>query len=204
MPPIKLIVYRRTAQETEEDAQPRVFNWPSTRNEYVYSSLPFSRFRTHLISSVPILYEVTERVRVSSPMLHTRHHTNSRRQLRKAILNQVEDKPKELDMLHWMTRTALEMIGQSGMGYSFDSLEGDASSADSHPYSRSVKRFGYAPFPSIPNPISWLKTVLIEAFWQAQAPSSLRSIFSLSLPDSTIPVSNDGLWITCHRSGYKI
>lgn len=29
------------------------------------------------------------------------------------------------------------------MGYSFDSLEGDAGSADIHPYSRSVKRFGY-------------------------------------------------------------
>lgn len=46
-------------------------------------------------------------------------------------------------MLHWMTRISLEMIGQSGMGYSFDSLKDDADSADIHPYSRSVKRFGY-------------------------------------------------------------
>jgi hypothetical protein len=63
-------------------------------------------------------------------------------QLRKAIINQVKDNPMEIDMLHWMTRISLEMIGQSGMGYSFDSLKDDADSADLHPYSRSVKRFG--------------------------------------------------------------
>lgn len=45
---------------------------------------------------------------------------------------------KEIDVLHWMTRTALELIGQSGMGYSFDTLEDEN---DYHPYSRSVKRF---------------------------------------------------------------
>lgn len=26
-------------------------------------------------------------------------------------------------MLHWMTRTALELLGQGGFGHSFDSLE---------------------------------------------------------------------------------
>ncbi|KAJ7584776.1 cytochrome P450 [Mycena floridula] len=35
---------------------------------------------------------------------------------------QVEAGPKEIDMLHWMSRTALELIGQSGLGHSFDSL----------------------------------------------------------------------------------
>jgi hypothetical protein len=43
-----------------------------------------------------------------------------------------------------MTRTALELIGQSGMGYSFDSLKNEEGSEDLHPYSRSVKRFGWA------------------------------------------------------------
>ncbi|KAF5360341.1 hypothetical protein D9756_005086 [Leucocoprinus leucothites] len=71
----------------------------------------------------PIFYEVTGR-------------------LQKAFMNQVKNGPKEIDMLHWMSRTALELIGQSGMGYSFDSLKEDAQSADLHPYSRSVKRFG--------------------------------------------------------------
>lgn len=46
-----------------------------------------------------------------------------------------------------MTRTALELIGQSGMGYSFDSLKEGGDGA----YSRSVKRLVYAPsFPSLP------------------------------------------------------
>jgi hypothetical protein len=35
-----------------------------------------------------------------------------------------------------MTRTALEMVGQCGYGYSFDSLAADATP---HPYSVSVK-----------------------------------------------------------------
>jgi len=34
----------------------------------------------------------------------------------------VKDGSKEIDVLRWMSRTALELIGQSGMGYSFDSL----------------------------------------------------------------------------------
>ncbi|KAJ3572763.1 hypothetical protein NP233_g2876 [Leucocoprinus birnbaumii] len=62
--------------------------------------------------------------------------------LQKSFMNQVKNGPKEIDILHWMSRTTLEIIGQSGMGYSFDSLKEDAGSADLHPYSRSVKRFG--------------------------------------------------------------
>ncbi|KAF5360936.1 hypothetical protein D9756_005075 [Leucocoprinus leucothites] len=77
---------------------------------------------THGSSSAPIFYEVTSR-------------------LQKSILEQVKNAPQEIDILHWMTRTALELIGQSGMGYSFDSLKNEAGSEDSHSYSRSVKRF---------------------------------------------------------------
>ncbi|KAF5360939.1 hypothetical protein D9756_005070 [Leucocoprinus leucothites] len=77
----------------------------------------------HMRAMIPIFYEVTHR-------------------LRQALLNQVKDGPKEVDILHWMTRTALELIGQSGMGYSFDSLEGDHNSTNIHPYAQSVKRFG--------------------------------------------------------------
>ncbi len=31
----------------------------------------------------------------------------------------------EVDMLSWMGRTALELIGQAGLGYSFDPLVAD-------------------------------------------------------------------------------
>lgn len=33
--------------------------------------------------------------------------------------------PAEIDMLNWMGRTALELIGQAGLGYSFDPLKED-------------------------------------------------------------------------------
>ena len=44
----------------------------------------------------------------------------------------------QIEILSWMTRTALELIGQSGFGYSFDNLaEGSVPS----PYAVSVKKF---------------------------------------------------------------
>ncbi|KAJ3475171.1 hypothetical protein NLI96_g12013 [Meripilus lineatus] len=42
--------------------------------------------------------------------------------LRDAIYNQIEDGPRDVDLLDWMTRTALELVGQGGLGYSFDPL----------------------------------------------------------------------------------
>ncbi|KIJ60898.1 hypothetical protein HYDPIDRAFT_138406 [Hydnomerulius pinastri MD-312] len=55
--------------------------------------------------------------------------------LRDAIAAQVKGGPREIDMLEWFTRTALELVGQSGLGYSFDSLkEGFV-----NPYSNAVK-----------------------------------------------------------------
>ncbi|KAI0365141.1 cytochrome P450 [Pilatotrama ljubarskyi] len=47
------------------------------------------------------------------------------------------DAPVELDMLSWMGRTALELIGQSGLGYSFDPLVAD--SADE--FGTAIKEF---------------------------------------------------------------
>ena len=37
----------------------------------------------------------------------------------------MQDVPTEIDMLHWMNRTALELIGQGGLGHSFDPLTED-------------------------------------------------------------------------------
>ncbi|KAF9238635.1 cytochrome P450 [Melanogaster broomeanus] len=50
--------------------------------------------------------------------------------LRDTIAAQVKDGPRDIDMLEWFTRTALELIGQSGLGHSFDSLKG----ATANPY----------------------------------------------------------------------
>ncbi|KAF7969442.1 hypothetical protein HWV62_27339 [Athelia sp. TMB] len=70
----------------------------------------------HLQEMVPIFYNVTYK-------------------LRDAILAQVKAGPQEIDMVHWFGRTALELIGQSGIGYSFDNLD----EGPPHPYSLAVK-----------------------------------------------------------------
>ncbi|RXW15627.1 hypothetical protein EST38_g10219 [Candolleomyces aberdarensis] len=55
---------------------------------------------------------------------------------RKAFLLKVNKGEKEIEVASWMTRTALELIGQSGFGYSFDSLE---EGSKMHPYAASIK-----------------------------------------------------------------
>ncbi|KAI0718780.1 cytochrome P450 [Cerioporus squamosus] len=59
--------------------------------------------------------------------------------LMKAIDDRVVDKAAlvELDMLSWMGRTALELIGQAGLGYSFDPLTADAPDS----FAEAVKAF---------------------------------------------------------------
>jgi hypothetical protein len=47
----------------------------------------------------------------------------------------------KIDILSWMTRTALELIGQSGLGYSFDPLTEDG---NEHIFSELVKELVYA------------------------------------------------------------
>ncbi|KAJ3475173.1 hypothetical protein NLI96_g12014 [Meripilus lineatus] len=62
----------------------------------------------HMRFMTPIFYQIT--------------HT-----LRDVIRERVKDSPQEVDILHWMGRTALELIGQGGLGYSFDPLVEDIS-----------------------------------------------------------------------------
>ncbi|KAI1790850.1 cytochrome P450 [Ganoderma leucocontextum] len=54
-----------------------------------------------------------------------------------AISSQVGDGKRDVDVLQWMSRAALELIGQTGIGHSFDPLTEDVSDA----YSDAVKSF---------------------------------------------------------------
>ena len=58
--------------------------------------------------------------------------------LQDAIGQRVGYEPIELDMLAWTARTALELIGQAGLGYAFDPLTADAPSD----FAKLVKSFG--------------------------------------------------------------
>jgi hypothetical protein len=64
----------------------------------------------------------------------------SKNQLRAALKMKLKDGPQEVNILDWITRTALELIGQSGMDYSFDNLVDEE---NSHPYAESLKQFVY-------------------------------------------------------------
>ncbi|KAF6751337.1 cytochrome P450 [Ephemerocybe angulata] len=58
------------------------------------------------------------------------------RKLRESIGQQVSNDGNEIDLLPWMTRSALELIGQSGFGYSFDNLD---VGGEEHAFARSAK-----------------------------------------------------------------
>ncbi|KAJ7170583.1 cytochrome P450 [Mycena crocata] len=60
---------------------------------------------------------------------------NVGKRLRTALETKVQNGPQEVDMLLWMSRTALELVGQAGLGYSFDTLKDD----EIAPYVRSIK-----------------------------------------------------------------
>ncbi|PPQ88841.1 hypothetical protein CVT25_010440 [Psilocybe cyanescens] len=74
----------------------------------------------HLREMIPLFYSVMYR-------------------LRDTLKTQVKGQSKEIDLLDWMSRAALELIGQGGLGYSFDPLTSDAVP---HPYVRAIKGLG--------------------------------------------------------------
>lgn len=60
------------------------------------------------------------------------------RKLRNGIAKRVANGPRELDILDWFSRTALELIGVTGMGHLFEGFEQDTSSA---PFTKAVKDY---------------------------------------------------------------
>ncbi|KAE9396151.1 cytochrome P450 [Gymnopus androsaceus JB14] len=62
--------------------------------------------------------------------------------LENTLNKRVQNGPAEIDLLGWMARTALELIGQSGFGYSFDNMEDDV---PKHKYSLVIKNLVQVP-----------------------------------------------------------
>ena len=54
------------------------------------------------------------------------------------ISGELQDGQRELDMLDWMGRAALEIIGQAGLGHSFDPL---ISHTESDRYTKAAKTY---------------------------------------------------------------
>ncbi|KAI0738094.1 cytochrome P450 [Daedaleopsis nitida] len=72
---------------------------------------------------------------------HLRHMTHMfydiAHKMRGAITNRVGKDAQEIDVNGWMARTTLEMLGQAGLGYSFDNFVEDSTDA----YGESLKLF---------------------------------------------------------------
>ena len=60
----------------------------------------------HMRHMLPIFYNITTK-------------------LQEALARRVKEGEQEIDVLDWMGRTALELVGQAGLGWSFDPLVND-------------------------------------------------------------------------------
>ena len=58
------------------------------------------------------------------------------------MASQVGDRSAEVDVLQWMGRLALELIGQGGLGYSFEPLVSNTH----NPYGDALKDYVYVCF----------------------------------------------------------
>ncbi|KAF8071756.1 cytochrome P450 [Lyophyllum atratum] len=106
----------------------------------------------HMRNMIPIFYDVAHK-------------------LRDGIASKVADGPQEIDVVNWMTRTALELIGQSGLGHSFDTLK---DSSDVHPYSISVKKLIPAAFP-----LFFVRSYLLSTLVKIGTPKFRRFIVDM-------------------------
>ncbi|THH21369.1 hypothetical protein EUX98_g8403 [Antrodiella citrinella] len=119
-------------------------------------------------------------------------HMHATLQLKTALVSQVEkDSKKDVDVARWMSRTALELIGQAGLGHSFDSLAEDKPNA----YVDAMKALPAAVFaleilrPAVP----YLYTYLPKPFlrWLVEVLPSKRLTHAKDLIDTLWNVNVD-------------
>ncbi|KAI0823858.1 cytochrome P450 [Trametes gibbosa] len=106
------------------------------QDSYEESETLLTNFRLFLGPGLPATIGDQHRRqrKMLTPLFSSKHmremtpiFTNIIHKLEDAISAQVKDRPKEVDMLNWMGRAALELIGQGGLGHSFDPLTEDVS-----------------------------------------------------------------------------
>ncbi|KAJ3523182.1 hypothetical protein NMY22_g11558 [Coprinellus aureogranulatus] len=123
-------------------------------DQYSYEEASFFTSNNHVIFGPGLLSVTGEHHRKQRKMLnpvfsvaHLRHMVptffeiadQEPPQLRHTFLRKVSNGDQEIDIVAWMTRAALEIVGQSGFGTSFAPVTDDA---PEHPYAHSVKELG--------------------------------------------------------------
>ncbi|KAJ3993079.1 cytochrome P450 [Lentinula boryana] len=95
----------------------------------------------HLRDMVPTFFEITHKLETA---------------LKRSL--QSGSQTEEIDILSWMGRTSLEIIGQAGLGYSLDPLTDEKIV---HPYSRTIKKL----VPTLMRVQFWRMNVLPRVVW---------------------------------------
>lgn len=80
----------------------------------------------HMRSILPVFYQVT--YKVCDSLVSLKYHDLTLLQVRDILKERVKEQPQDIDILHWLSRTALEIIAQAGLGTSLDPFTEDASS----------------------------------------------------------------------------
>ena len=94
----------------------------------------------HMRNMLPLFYDLGHKVCFVARKVN-RVLSLIRSQFRDAITARVSGGPQELDMLGWLGRVALELIGQGTLGYSFDPLLRDKPDS----YGQALKALGCVP-----------------------------------------------------------
>ncbi|CCM05747.1 uncharacterized protein FIBRA_07979 [Fibroporia radiculosa] len=95
--------------------------------------------------------------------------------LRDGIKKQVVSGAEEIDMLNWMGRTALELIGQGGLGYSFDPLVEDMHN-----------EYGHALKTLLPNLVKLPVVRLMLPYLTKIGPPAFRRFVISLVPDNDV------------------
>ncbi|KAJ3889779.1 cytochrome P450 [Lentinula edodes] len=115
-----------------------------------------------------------------NPVFSIAHMRSMSELLRNALTERVQNGAREIDLLGWMARTALELIGQSGFGYSFDNMVDDV---PRHEYSIVVKdlapalaRLAFARFYLLPLALKILPTYALTFIMNITPWKSLHDV----------------------------
>ncbi|KAF9236337.1 cytochrome P450 [Melanogaster broomeanus] len=132
-------------------SDPKALHYILVKDQYTWEQTEYLIVSSQLVFGNGLISSLGERHRKQRKLLnpvfsasHLRNMVPIFREvsttLRDTIAAQIKDGPRDINMFEWFTRTSLEVVGQSGLGHSFDSLKG----AISNPYSKAVKSFGPA------------------------------------------------------------